>query len=241
MKFAVIRFPGSNCDQDCYHALADDMGVATDYVWHKEESLEGYDAIVIPGGFSYGDYLRCGAIARFSPVMAAVQAAAAAGKLVLGVCNGFQILCESGLLPGALIRNRLLRFVCAPVTVRVESGASPFTAGMGKGTLLSLPVAHGEGCYFADDETLADLARHDQVLLRYVDPRSGLPSAEGNPNGSREDIAGICNRERNVFGLMPHPDRACHPRLGSTDGQRIFSAMRRSLAPRVPEFGSGGL
>jgi phosphoribosylformylglycinamidine synthase I len=236
MKFAVIRFPGSNCDQDCYHALADDMGVATDYVWHKEESLADYDAIIIPGGFSYGDYLRCGAIARFSPVMAAVREEAAAGKLVLGVCNGFQILCESGLLPGALIRNRHLRFVCAPVTVRVESSASPFTAGLPAGTLLSLPVAHGEGCYYADDETLADLERREQVLLRYVDSQTGRPSPASNPNGSRDDIAGICNRERNVFGLMPHPDRACHPRLGSIDGRRIFGAMLRSLAPRVPEL-----
>jgi phosphoribosylformylglycinamidine synthase I len=229
MKFAVIRFPGSNCDQDCYHALADDIGVATEYVWHKEESLEGFDAIVIPGGFSYGDYLRCGAIARFSPVMAAVRTAAAAGKLVIGVCNGFQILCESGLLPGALIRNRSLHFVCAPVTVRVETIDSPFTAGIPLGTLLQIPVAHGEGCFFADDETLQDLELHDQVLLRYVDPETGMPSPESNPNGSRDDIAGICNRQRNVFGLMPHPDRACHLRLGSEDGRAIFSSMIESL------------
>jgi phosphoribosylformylglycinamidine synthase I len=240
MRFAVIRFPGSNCDQDCYHALADDMGIATDYVWHKERSLADYDAIIIPGGFSYGDYLRCGAIARFSPVMAAVREEAAAGKLVLGVCNGFQILCESGLLPGALIRNRNLRFVCAPVTVRVENSASPFTASIPRGTLLSLPVAHGEGCYYANDETLAELERHEQVLLRYVDPETGLPSPASNPNGSRDDVAGICNRERNVFGLMPHPDRACHPRLGSVDGRRIFSAMLQTLAQRVPEFSSVG-
>jgi phosphoribosylformylglycinamidine synthase I len=230
MKFAVIRFPGSNCDQDCYHALADDLGVDTEYVWHKERSLDGFDAIVIPGGFSYGDYLRCGAIARFSPVMAAVQAAAAAGKLVIGICNGFQILCESGLLPGALIRNRSLHFVCAPATVRVESVDSPFTSGISLGSLLRLPVAHGEGCFYADDETLHDLELHDQVLLRYVDPRTGMPSPDSNPNGSRDDIAGICNRARNVFGLMPHPDRACNLRVGSEDGRRIFSAMIRSLA-----------
>ena len=236
MKFAVIRFPGSNCDQDCYHALADDMGVETDYVWHKDHSLAGYDAIVIPGGFSYGDYLRCGAIARFSPVMAAVQAAAADGKLVIGVCNGFQILCESGLLPGALIRNRSLHFVCAPVTVRVESSNSPFTAGIAAGTLLQIPVAHGEGCYYADDETLQDLELNDQVLLRYVDPETGMPSQRSNPNGSRDDIAGICNRGRNVFGLMPHPDRACHRRLGSEDGRRIFGAMIQSLAGQRSEL-----
>ena len=236
MTFAVIRFPGSNCDQDCYHALADDLGVPTEYVWHKEESLAGYDAIVIPGGFSYGDYLRCGAIARFSPVMAAVRAAAAAGKLVLGVCNGFQILCESGLLPGALIRNRSLHFVCAEVTVRVESSDSPFTSDCPAGTLLKIPVAHGEGCYFADDSTLASLREHDQVLLRYVDARTGKPSAASNPNGSRDDIAGICNRARNVFGLMPHPDRACHERLGSEDGRRIFASMIDSLAAERSEL-----
>ena len=236
MRFAVIRFPGSNCDQDCYHALADDMGVETGYVWHKERSLARYDAIVIPGGFSYGDYLRCGAIARFSPVMAAVQAEAAAGKLVIGVCNGFQILCESGLLPGALIRNRSLHFVCAPVTLRVETDNSPFTAGLPAGTLLRIPVAHGEGCYFADDQTLQDLELHDQVLLRYVDAETGLPSAASNPNGSRDDIAGICNRERNVFGLMPHPDRACNLRLGSEDGRHIFAAMIDSLTDREAAF-----
>ena len=236
MKFAVIRFPGSNCDQDCYHALADDMSVETEYVWHKEESLDGFDAIVIPGGFSYGDYLRCGAIARFSPVMAAVKADAADGKLVIGVCNGFQILCESGLLPGALIRNRSLHFVCAAVTVRVESSDSPFTSACPVGTLLRLPVAHGEGCFFADDATLRSLETHDQVLLRYVDARTGKPSAAGNPNGSRDDIAGICNRDRNVFGLMPHPDRACNARLGSEDGRRIFSSMIESFVPRRREL-----
>ncbi len=230
MKFAVIRFPGSNCDQDCYHALADDLGVETEYVWHKEESLAEYDAIVIPGGFSYGDYLRCGAIARFSPVMTAVRTEAAAGKLVIGVCNGFQILCESGLLPGALVRNRSLHFVCAQVTVRVESADSPFTSDCPVGTLLRIPVAHGEGCYVADPETLLELAAHDQVLLRYVDAVTGEPSAESNPNGSQDDIAGICNRQRNVFGLMPHPDRACHLRLGSDDGRLIFSSMINSLA-----------
>jgi phosphoribosylformylglycinamidine synthase len=225
MKFAVIRFPGSNCDQDCYHALADDLGVATEYVWHKEESLSGFDAIVIPGGFSYGDYLRCGAIARFSPVMAAVRRAASAGTLVIGICNGFQILCEAGLLPGALVRNRSLHFVCSQVTVRVETSDTPFTGQCPTGTLLRIPVAHGEGCYYADDATLRDIERRGQALLRYVDPKTGAPSPSGNPNGSRHDIAGICNRERNVFGLMPHPDRACHPRLGSTDGRQIFASM----------------
>lgn len=221
MKFAVLRFPGSNCDQDCYHALRDDLGQETDYVWHKTDTLDGYDAIVVPGGFSYGDYLRCGAIARFSPVMGAVRAAAAAGKLVLGVCNGFQILCESGLLPGALVRNRDLRFICEATTLRVESADSPFTSACEEGELLRLPIAHGEGCYFAADETMRELEENRQVLFRY---------ASANPNGSRDDIAGICNRERNVCGLMPHPDRACDLRLGSDDGKKIFGSMVQAMA-----------
>ncbi len=220
MKFAVLRFPGSNCDQDCYHALRDELGQETDYVWHKTDTLEGYDAVIVPGGFSYGDYLRCGAIARFSPVMGAVRAAAAEGKLVLGVCNGFQILCESGLLPGALVRNRDLRFICEATSLRVESADSPFTSGCEEGELLSLPIAHGEGCYVADDETLRELEENRQVLFRY---------AEGNPNGSRDDIAGICNQARNVCGLMPHPDRACDLRLGSEDGKKIFGSMVQAL------------
>ena len=234
MKFAVLRFPGSNCDQDCYHALRDDMGVETEYVWHKTETLDGFDAVVVPGGFSYGDYLRTGAIARFSPVMQAVQREAEAGKLIIGVCNGFQILCESGLLPGALIRNRSLRFVCEEVAVRVETSDSPFTNQCPTGTVLRLPVAHGEGCYYADDETLRDLETHRQVLLRYVDARTGAPAVGANPNGSRSDIAGICNRARNVFGLMPHPDRACHQRLGSEDGKKIFASMMHVLALKAP-------
>ena len=240
MKFAVIQFPGSNCDQDCLHALRDDMRQDAEYVWHKTESLAGFDAVVVPGGFSYGDYLRCGAIARFSPVMRAVQDAAAAGVLVLGVCNGFQILCESGLLPGALIRNRSLRFVCEEVGLRVETNDSPFTCAIPVGSVLRMPVAHGEGCYFADNETLRDLETHDQVLLRYVDAKTGEPVAAANPNGSLANIAGICNRERNVFGLMPHPDRACNRRLGSEDGKRIFQSMIDTLtgcrtAPKADE------
>ena len=234
MRFAVLRFPGSNCDQDCFHALRDEMGLETEYVWHKESSLDGFDAIVVPGGFSYGDYLRTGAIARFSPVMAAVQAAAVEGRLVIGICNGFQILCESGLLPGALIRNRSLRFVCEEVALRVETNDSPFTCAVEAGTILRLPVAHGEGCYYADDATLADLEAHRQVLVRYVDAWTGQPAVAANPNGSRSDIAGICNRARNVFGLMPHPDRACHRRLGSEDGKQIFASMVQSLAARKP-------
>lgn len=229
MKFAVVQFPGSNCDQDCLAALRGIEGIESEYVWHKETSLRGWDAIVLPGGFSYGDYLRCGAIARFSPIMRAVIEDARAGKLVIGVCNGFQILCEAGLLPGALVRNRSLHFVCDMVTTRVEVGETPFTRGMPAGTLLRLPVAHGEGCYYADKATLCELNERQQVLLRYCDA-AGRITTSSNPNGSVENIAGICNRERNVFGLMPHPDRACEERLGSSDGRRIFKSMLRSLA-----------
>jgi len=229
MKFAIIQFPGSNCDQDCLAALRGIDGIESDYVWHKETSVDGWDAIVLPGGFSYGDYLRCGAIARFSPIMRSVVQEAQSGKLVIGICNGFQILCEAGLLPGALVRNRSLHFVCDMVTTRVEATDSPFTCGMPVGALLRLPVAHGEGCYYADEKTLYELNERQQVLLRYCDEIGRVVPA-ANPNGSVENIAGICNRERNVFGLMPHPDRACEKRLGSSDGARIFESMLRSLA-----------
>ena len=228
MKFAVIQFPGSNCDQDCLAAINGVAGLPAEYVWHKETSLRAFDAIVLPGGFAYGDYLRCGAIARFSPIMAAVISEARAGKLVLGTCNGFQILCEAGLLPGALVRNRSLRFVCDVATTRVEVIDSSFTNCCMEGELLRLPIAHGEGCFFADTETLADLNQHRQVLLRYADA-TGRLVPEANPNGSAENIAGICNRERNVFGLMPHPDRACDARLGSADGLKIFRSMIHAI------------
>jgi len=204
-------------------------GVRAEYVWHKEEtSLNDFDAIVLPGGFSYGDYLRCGAIARFSPIMPSVVAEARAGKLIIGICNGFQILCEIGLLPGALVRNRSLQFVCQMVTTRVEVPDSAFTHGCPQGTLLRIPVAHGEGCYFAGESTLRELNEHRQVILRYATPDGGIvPSA--NPNGSIENIAGICNREGNIFGLMPHPDRACEERLGSADGAKIFQSMIETI------------
>jgi phosphoribosylformylglycinamidine synthase len=228
MKFAVVQFPGSNCDQDCLAALRGIDGIEAEYVWHKETSLGQAEAIVLPGGFSYGDYLRCGAIARFSPIMKAVVEEARAGKLVIGVCNGFQILCEAGLLPGALVRNRSLRFVCDYVNVRVETTDSPFLHGVASGEVLQIPVAHGEGCYFADERTLQELNERAQVMLRYCDAK-GKITASANPNGSVENIAGICNRERNVFGLMPHPDRACEPRLGSSDGAKIFRSMLHSL------------
>jgi phosphoribosylformylglycinamidine synthase len=208
-----------------------------EYVWHKETSLDGFDAIVLPGGFAYGDYLRCGAIARFSPIMKAVIIDARAGKLVLGTCNGFQVLCEAGLLPGALVRNRSLRFVCDMVTTRVELDDSPFTHGCPKGTLLRLPVAHGEGCFFADPQTLRELNANEQVFLRYAD-KQGRIVPDANPNGSIENIAGICNLQRNVFGLMPHPDRASDQRLGSSDGAKIFLSMMETIhASRLANAG----
>jgi len=227
MKFAVIRFPGSNCDQDCIHALADFSGATADYVWHKDSSLAGFDAVIVPGGFSYGDYLRCGAIARFSPIMQAVKEFAAGGGVVIGICNGFQILCESGLLPGALVRNRGLHFVCDHVNVRVEQNNTAFTNATKVGAVLNLPIAHGEGCYFAGDDTLSQLNAEGRVLLRYCDEDGGITDA-ANPNGSRENIAGICNEKRNVFGLMPHPERACDALLGSIDGRAIFQSILSS-------------
>jgi len=228
MNFAVIQFPGSNCDQDCVAAINGLDGLEAEYVWHKETSLDGFDAIVLPGGFAYGDYLRCGAIARFSPIMTAVISDARAGKLVLGTCNGFQVLCEAGLLPGALVRNRSLRFVCDIVTTRVETDATPFTHGCPKGTLLRLPVAHGEGCFFADPQTLRELNVNEQVVLRYTDSQ-GQVVPEANPNGLIENIAGICNHDRNVFGLMPHPDRASDPRLGGADGSKILLSIMETI------------
>lgn len=228
MKAAVIRFPGSNCDQDC-HFVLNEFGFATDYVWHKETSAAGYDVIVLPGGFSYGDYLRCGAIARFSPVMKSVIEQAARGVLVLGVCNGFQILCESGLLPGALIRNRDLHFRCEHVRLRVENTANPFLCASETGRVLRVPIAHGEGNYTADAETLRVLNAEGRVLLRYCD-EDGHPVPEANPNGSVENIAGICNAQRNVCGLMPHPERACDSALLSTDGKAVFASLVMTLA-----------
>lgn len=224
MKFAVLRFPGSNCDQDCVLALNALTGSSADFVWHKDTSLSGFDAVVVPGGFSYGDYLRCGAIARFSPIMQSVKNFAATGGTVLGICNGFQILCESGLLPGALVRNKGLHFVCKHQHLRVESTNSRFTSSATKGQVLNIPIAHGEGCYFADDATLAKLNANDQIFVRYCDATGAVTDA-ANPNGSRENIAGICNESRNVFGLMPHPERACDPALGSTDGLVILQSL----------------
>jgi len=233
IKVAVIRFPGSNCDTDCQAALRSFPGVDAEIVCHKETGLSGFDAVVLPGGFSYGDYLRCGSIARFSPIMGAVRQAASSGVLVLGICNGFQILCEAGLLPGTLLRNNSLLFRCEHLHLRVESIDSPFTSALENDAVLEIPIAHGEGRYFADAETLESLYKHKQVLLRYCD-KEGNITAPANPNGSIGNIAGICSHGRNVFGLMPHPERACESILGSTDGRGIF----QSMINRVTKFQS---
>jgi phosphoribosylformylglycinamidine synthase I len=219
MRFGVVVFPGSNCDHDAWYAFSHNLGQQAEFIWHDSSSLGNVDAVILPGGFSYGDYLRCGAIAKFSPVMTAVRKFAGGGGLVLGICNGFQILVESGLLPGALIRNRGLRFVCRQVTLRVETVNTPFTGAAQRGHLLRMPVAHGEGCYFADPRTLDLLEDEGRVVLRYVD----------NPNGSLRNIAGVCSEGRNVMGLMPHPERASDALLGCTDGRVILESMVRSL------------
>lgn len=229
MKFGVVVFPGSNCDYDCYHVLKNVMHQDTEFVWHKESDVSKYDCIVLPGGFSYGDYLRTGAIARFSPVMNSVQKHADKGKFVIGICNGFQILLEAGLLPGAMLRNASLKFVCKYVDLRVESDQSPFTKKTRKGEVLRIPIAHGEGNYYAETPILESLKKNDQILLKYSDPE-GTCSAEYNPNGSCENIAGICNSKRNVFGLMPHPERAAERELGSVDGRKIFESIIGSLS-----------
>jgi phosphoribosylformylglycinamidine synthase I len=234
MKFGVVQFPGSNCDDDAYHAIGSVIGEPVDFIWHQSENISGYDAILLPGGFSYGDYLRTGAIARFSPVMRALDRFAKSGGLILGICNGFQILLEAGLLPGAMLRNQGLRFLCRQVHIRVENAETPFTCAARPGQILKIPIAHMEGNYFCDPDTLAALERNGQILFRYarpdgtVDPRD----RESNPNGSLEAIAGVCNRERNVAGLMPHPERAAESALGSADGLVILRSMAESLARR---------
>src|SRR5579862_9870875 len=208
MKFGVIVFPGSNCDHDAFYAAGTVLGQQAEFIWHDSASLGDVDAVILPGGFAYGDYLRCGAIAKFSKVMGVVRKFAAEGGPVLGICNGFQVLTEAGLLPGALIRNRGLKFICREVRLRVETTDSPFSNAMEKGQILRMPIAHGEGCYIADERTLAELDAEDRVVFRYV----------GNPNGAMHDIAGILNRERNVMGMMPHPERASEELMGSSDG-----------------------
>ncbi|SFA45687.1 phosphoribosylformylglycinamidine synthase subunit I [Parageobacillus thermantarcticus] len=216
MKFAVIVFPGSNCDVDMYHAIADELGEEAEYVWHDAENLDRFDAILLPGGFSYGDYLRSGAIARFSNVMKAVQKAAEEGKPILGVCNGFQILLEAGLLPGAMRRNNSLKFICRPVSLRVENNETMFTSAYKQGEVITIPIAHGEGNYYCDEQTLKRLIENRQIVFRYHGE---------NPNGSLEDIAGIMNEKGNVLGMMPHPERAVDPLLGSADGLRLFQSI----------------
>ena len=234
MNFAVLQFPGSNCDQDVVHVLRNVFGHSAELLWHKESSLGNADAVIIPGGFSYGDYLRTGAIARFSPVMEAVQRFAADGGKVLGICNGFQILCEAGLLPGALVRNRSLQFRCEHIFLKTLTRNSPFTCRIPEDKLLRVPIAHGEGCYFADEPTLARLRSNDQILWRYVND-AGEPTEIANPNGSLDNIAGICNEARNVAGLMPHPERASESILGCADGRLVFESLIHALAPATAQ------
>jgi phosphoribosylformylglycinamidine synthase subunit PurQ / glutaminase len=229
MKFSIVVFPGSNCDHDAYHAAKHVLGQEAEFVWHKETTLKGADVVVLPGGFSHGDYLRTGAIARFSPIMTAVSEFAAAGGPVLGICNGFQILCEAGLLPGAMLRNRDLKFHCEHVGVRVEQTDTPFTSLATKGQVLRIPIAHGEGNYFADPEVIADLESARRVIFRYCDPQGQITDA-ANPNGSVNNIAGICSARRNVVGLMPHPERACEPVLGSGDGLVLLESVLSQVA-----------
>lgn len=230
MHSAVIVFPGSNCDRDVFTVMQQ-RGLNPRYVWHDEASLpEGLDLVVLPGGFSYGDYLRCGAMAARSPIMQSVIAFANNGGHVLGICNGFQILCESGLLPGTLMRNDHLKFHCMPVALRVEANDSAFTTGYEKGQIITLPVAHAEGNYFADTATLKALNENGQIVLRYVDD-AGKPSERGNPNGACENIAGITNKHKNVLGLMPHPERFADAALGGTDGATMFDALLARFAP----------
>jgi phosphoribosylformylglycinamidine synthase subunit PurQ / glutaminase len=229
MRWGVIVFPGSCDEQDVFDCLRREMGQKVKFLWHKDELAGHFDCLVLPGGFSYGDYLRCGAMARFSPIMRGVIKFAHDGGLVLGTCNGFQILCEAGLLPGALVRNAGLQFVCQYVALRVEETDTPLTCEMKKGQLLKLPIKHGEGCYYADATTLERLRRNRQVLLRYVDSK-GKTTPTANPNGSLDYIAGICNERRNVFGLMPHPEDACDKLLGSEDGMRIYSSITAACA-----------
>jgi phosphoribosylformylglycinamidine synthase len=229
MKFAVIVLPGSNCDHDAIHAIRELVGAECEVVWHKETDLRGADCVIVPGGFSYGDYLRAGAIAKFAPIMESIRKHAAAGGLVLGICNGFQVLAEAGLLPGALMRNEHLRFVCRDVHLRVETTSTHFTSAFEQGELLTAPVAHGEGNFYADDATLDELERNDQIVFRYVD-RDGRVTAEANPNGSSRNIAGIVNRERNVLGMMPHPERACESLVGGAQGLKVFRSIVGAVA-----------
>lgn len=228
LKFGIIVFPGSNCDHDAHYAAGTIMGQDARFIWHKDSSLGDVDVVIIPGGFSYGDYLRCGAIARFSPIMKDVVRFAGMGGTVLGICNGFQILTEAGLLPGTLLRNASLKFVCKDVFLKVENSDTRFTGACKAGEVLRIPIAHGDGNYFADAETWARLEENGHIVFRYCSP-GGEITAEANPNGSQGNIAGIVNEAGNVLGMMPHPERACDPILGNTDGQRIFKSVMGSF------------
>jgi phosphoribosylformylglycinamidine synthase len=228
MKFGVVVFPGSNCDHDAFYAIGNVLHKPVEFIWHQSEDLGNSDAIILPGGFAYGDYLRTGAIARFSPVMKSVEKFANSGGIVLGICNGFQILLEGGLLPGAMMRNSGLRYICRHVHIRVEQTDTPFTNAAQKGQVLRIPIAHNDGNYNASEATLDELERNQQILFRYTTP-DGSDDASGNPNGSLHNIAGICNRERNVAGLMPHPERAVESALDSSDGLVIFQSMIEAL------------
>lgn len=229
MRFGIVVLPGSNCDHDTLHVTHDVLGAEAVVLWHKDTDLKGVDCVIIPGGFAYGDYLRAGALAKFAPIMEPIRRHAAAGGLVIGICNGFQVLTEVGLLPGALMRNAHLRFLGRDVFVRTEETDTPLTAELQRGQILKMPIAHGEGNYYADDATLDDLERKRQVVFRYCD-REGRTTLEGNPNGSARNIAGICNRGRNVLGMMPHPERCAEPLLGNADGLNIFKSIAASLA-----------
>lgn len=232
MKFGVIVFPGSNCDHDAYHVVSKYVGQPVDFIWHKETNLSSFDAVIVPGGFSYGDYLRAGALARFSPVMRSLKDFAAEGKFVMGICNGFQILCEAGLLPGALRRNAGLHFICKHVNLRVETTNSPFTSAIEPGSVLSLPIAHAEGNFTCDDETYSTLEENGQIVFRYSDEHGNVVETV-NPNGSRGNIAGITNLDRNVLGMMPHPERACDELLGSSDGRDIFRSLTQAIEAQI--------
>lgn len=229
MKFGVVVFPGSNCDQDMIYVLRNIMGQETVELWHKDHSLQGCDLIVLPGGFSYGDYLRSGAIARFSPIMNEVMEFADKGGLVFGVCNGFQILCEAGLVPGALLHNTERKFICKNVHIKAQNFDTPLTSAIPRDRALKIPIAHGEGNYFNDEASLKRMNENGQILFRYCD-EAGNVTPESNPNGSLENIAGVCNAKKNVFGMMPHPERASDPALGNTDGRLLFESMLKLVS-----------
>ena len=232
MKFAVVVFPGSNCDHDAHYAAKHVLGQDADYIWHKETSLKGADAVILPGGFAHGDYLRTGAIARFSPIMAAVQRFADAGGPVLGICTGFQVLLEAGLLPGAMLHNRSLKYQCEHVSIKVEQTDTPFTTACTVGQVLRIPIAHGEGNYYAEPDVIARLELNRQVVFRYTNA-DGVATEQANPNGSAANIAGLCNERRNVVGLMPHPERACELALGSADGLILFESVVKAVSEGV--------